>query len=121
MATRQHQLNQEIQMMVPETFDSEADVQPMIAPEKLNSETRGEFRRCVLEALEHAERMEQNAVELDLSATTEMDASGLGVLILLQKRAREKGMAVRLLRVPGAVEQLLEATRLGSLFEIVRA
>ncbi len=107
-------------MMVTATFDPEADVHPMIAPEKLTSETRLDFRRAALEALEQADRLELNAVELDLSATTEMDASGLGVLILLQKRAREKGKTVRLLRVPNAVEQLLDATRLNSLFDIVR-
>jgi hypothetical protein len=44
-----------------------------------------------------------------------------GVLILLQKRAREVGMRTRLVQVPGIVEQLFEDTRLAPLFEIVRA
>lgn len=108
-------------MMDQETFDPEADVQPIIVPGKLTSENRLDFRRSVLEALEQAARAELDCVELDLAGTTEIDASGLGVLILLQKRAREKGMIVRLHRVPGSVDQLLDATRLGSLFEIVRA
>jgi anti-anti-sigma factor len=50
----------------------------------------------------------------------EIDASGLGVLILLQKRARERGLRTRLLNVPGMVERLLDATRLEPLFEVVR-
>ena len=121
MAIRLTNPDSENQMIIPEPFDPKVHVQPMIAPINLTSETRLDFRRDALDALEQAERLELSAVELDLAATTEMDASGLGVLILLQKRAREKGMAVRLHRVPSAVDQLLDATRLGSLFEIVRA
>ena len=54
------------------------------------------------------------------AAAREIDASGLGVLILLQKRARERGLRTRLLNVPGTVERLLDATRLEPLFEVVR-
>jgi anti-anti-sigma regulatory factor len=72
----------------------------------------------VLEALEHAARAGSRSVDVDLGATIEVDASGLGVLILLQKRARERGLVVRLLQVPFLLQDLLESTRLAPLFEI---
>jgi len=92
----------------------------MVAPSRLTAEYRLDFRRAVLEALEQSVRDGGGLVELDLRGTIEIDASGLGVLILLQKRARERGIVVRLHNVPGTVEQLLDATRLGPLFDIVR-
>lgn len=92
---------------------------PLQGPARLVSTERLGFRRAVLEALEAAARKSATAVEVDLGATVEMDASGLGVLVLLQKRARERGLVTRLLRSPALVTQMLRATRLESLFEIV--
>lgn len=106
--------------MFDQTTEPSTDNLPMLAPSRLTAEQRLDFRRAVLEALELATRSGARSVDIDLSATVEVDASGLGVLILLQKRARERGLAVRLLRVPNQLDQLLDATRLGSLFEIVR-
>lgn len=100
--------------------DSEAISQAMVAPSRLTADVRLEFRRAVLEQLELAVQAESKQVELDLGTVVEIDASGLGVLILLQKRARERGITVRLHQVPNLVEQLLDSTRLGVLFEIVR-
>jgi anti-anti-sigma factor len=98
----------------------EAPVEPLVAPARLTSELRLEFRRMALEALEQATRAGTVAVEIDLSVTTEIDASGLGVLVLLQKRARERGMSARLLNTPRAVRQMLHITRLDALFEFRR-
>ena len=106
--------------MDQEMSEAASKLRPMVAPSRLTADHRLEFRRGVLAALEQAVRDEAGIVELDLSATVEIDASGLGVLILLQKRARERAIVVRLHAVPGAVEQLLDATRLGPLFDIVR-
>ena len=107
-------------MIGHELSDNEAKALPTVAPSRLTSENRLEFRRAVLEALESTVRDGSGVVEIDLRATVEIDASGLGVLILLHKRARERAVVVRLHSVPNAVEQLLDATRLGSLFDIVR-
>lgn len=107
-------------IMDQEMSEPTAKLKPMVAPSRLTAENRLEFRRGVLEVLEQAVRDGGGIVELDLRASTEIDASGLGVLILLQKRARERGIVVRLHNVPGTVEQLLDATRLGPLFDIVR-
>lgn len=91
---------------------------PLVAPSRLTAEHRVEFRREALEALEAAVRTGAPVVEVDLGATVEIDASCLGVLILLQKRAREAGLRTRLLRVPGNVSSMLDATRLSPLFDI---
>jgi anti-anti-sigma factor len=98
----------------------ETTVEPLVAPSRLTADHRLEFRRSVLEALEQASRSGADAVEIDLSVTTEIDASGLGVLVLLQKRARERSMSARLLNTPRAVRQMLHITRLDALFEFTR-
>jgi len=98
----------------------EAPMTPLIAPTRLTADHRMEFRRAVLERLEACVRDGESAVELDLGGTLEMDASGLGVLVLLQKRARERGRVVRLLNAPRTVRQMLNITRLDSLFEFVK-
>jgi anti-anti-sigma regulatory factor len=101
---------------VPLTIQ-ESHMFPLVAPSRLTAEHRLEFRRQALEMLEAATRTGAPVVEVDLGATVEIDASGLGVLILLQKRAREAGLRTRLLRVPGIVSSLLDSTRLNPLFD----
>jgi anti-anti-sigma factor len=98
----------------------EAPMAPLTAPTRLTADHRMEFRRAVLERLEACVRDGEPAVELDLGGTLEMDASGLGVLVLLQKRARERGRTVRLLNAPRTVRQMLNITRLDALFEFVK-
>lgn len=96
----------------------ETTVQPLVAPYRLTSDHRLEFRRAVLESLELAASTGEPAVSVDLTRTIEMDASGLGVLVLLQKRARERGLRTRLVNTPRAVQDMLQMTRLDSLFEL---
>lgn len=93
-------------------------LRPLVAPARLTADYRLEFRRAVLEALEQAASRSASVVEIDLGPTIEMDASGLGVLVLLQKRAQERGLRVRLLDVPRTVRQSLGATRLDGLFDL---
>ncbi len=97
----------------------EADVQTLIAPARLTSTERLEFHRDVLELLEVAARNGDPAVSIDLTQTVEIDASGLGVLVLLQKRARERGLRTRLLHPSRTVAEMLHLTRLDTLFEFV--
>ena len=93
---------------------------PLVCSTHLTADSRIDFRRDVLNALEAATAAGAPAVVLDLSGVFQVDPSGLGVLILLQKRARERGLRARLLSVPSVVEKLLADTRMGPLFDIVR-
>lgn len=97
---------------------SDTDSQTLLAPSRLTADNRLEFRRIVLEALEVSSRNGEGLVRVDLSSTVQIDAGGLGVLVLLQKRARERGIATRLVRVPRLVTQMLTVTRLEALFEV---
>ncbi len=97
-----------------------ADMNPDIlrAPAKLVAETRLDFRRAALSHLERVLERSLTRVIVDLDATNEIDASGLGVLVLLQKRAREKMIATRLMNAPLSVRRMLTLTKLDYLFEL---
>jgi len=60
-------------------------------------------------------------LDLDLSALTFLDSSGLGTLISLHKTMRSRNGAVRLIKPAPNVQQILELTRLHRVFEIVNA
>ena len=91
-----------------------------VCPAHLTADSRLDFRRDAIEALDAAVASNAEAVELDLRNVVEIDASGLGVLILIHKRARERGLRTQLINVPGIVEKLFEETHMGPLFDIVR-
>jgi len=98
------------------TADNSSDI--LRAPAKLVAETRLDFRRDALRHLEHVLERSLTRVIVDLDGTSEIDASGLGVLVLLQKRARERMIATRLLNAPASVKQMLTLTKLDYLFEL---
>jgi len=87
------------------------------APERLVSDNRLDFRRNALERLSKATADGARRITIDLRETREVDASGLGVLVLVQKRARESFLATYLTHTPPSVRQLLRLTQLESLFE----
>ncbi len=87
------------------------------APERLVSEHRLDFRRDALERLMKAAAEGAQRITIDLRDTREVDASGLGVLVLLQKRARESFLSTRLTHTPPTVRHLLHLTQLEGLFE----
>ena len=91
----------------------------LAVPERLDAGNRGELRRLALDLIDRASGAGAAAVTVDLTATRELDASGLGVLVLVQKRAREQGMATRLRGATESVRRLLVLTRLDYLFELV--
>ena len=88
----------------------------LAAPPQLTAESRLDFRRAVLEHVERAARLGVQRVVVDLRDTQEIDATGLGVLVLFQKRAGEKRLVAVLRHVPPPVRELLTATRLDALF-----
>ena len=91
----------------------------LVTPERLDAGNRGELRRQALDLIDRAGASSAGAVTVDLSATRELDASGLGILVLVQKRAREQGMTTRLRAASEPVRRLLVLTRLDYLFELV--
>jgi anti-anti-sigma regulatory factor len=52
-----------------------------------------------------------------MSATTEMDASGLGILVVVQKKAKELDIRMVIANAPQQVRYLLLLTKLEHLFE----
>jgi anti-anti-sigma factor len=93
------------------------DTPTLIAPERLISATRAEFRAA---AVAHLEQLgpEVQAVVIDLRQTVELDASGLGILVFIQKRAKERGLSTHLRQTPERVRNLLKLTMLDFLFEL---
>ncbi|MGQ0713867.1 MAG: STAS domain-containing protein [Gemmatimonadaceae bacterium] len=89
----------------------------LTAPARLVAETRAEFRNAAVSLIESAGR-EAKAVTLDLAATREMDATGLGTLVAIQTRAKQFGLTVRLVNVTDEVYSLLVLTELVHLFVI---
>ncbi len=94
-------------------------VDALIPPSRLIAETRAEFRKTALEHLAQAVIRGDTTITIDLSATTEVDASGLGILLFVHSRAKENGMTTHLTRVPEQVRSLLELTKLSHLFDEV--
>jgi len=89
----------------------------LLAPEKIVAATRADFRAMALAHLA-ALGSDATAMVIDLGNTSEIDASGLGILVLVQKRAKERGLSTRLRRTPERVRNLLKLTMLDFLFEL---
>ncbi len=90
------------------------------APPQLVESTRAGFRESVVELIERASEAHADEVTIDLERTTEIDASGLGLLVLAQRRARDHHITVRLAHVQPGVRRLMELTRLDFLFHIAQ-
>lgn len=90
---------------------------PFIAPAELCSTTSRQWKERITKDL----AAQQNKVSIDLSKTSFIDSSGLGVLLSLNKTLRAQGGVLKLLNPSSAVAQLIELTRLHRVFEIVNA
>ncbi|HJU75722.1 MAG TPA: STAS domain-containing protein [Gemmatimonadaceae bacterium] len=93
------------------------DALTVCAPTRLGGDARVSFRNVALECLERAGQMGAGALTIDLRCTDELDATGLGLLVMLHKRARERGVTTILAHVPPHLRMLLAATKLDSLFQ----
>ena len=91
----------------------------LAAPTRLVAETRVDFRCAALEHVGRMGALGPGALTIDLTQTTDLDASGLGILVLIQKRAREQGLVTRLKSASERIRNLLLLTRLDFLFEFV--
>lgn len=85
------------------------------APSELGLPTREAFRRAANELLDE---MPEGAGELviDLGPTRQVDSSGLGALIMIQRHAAERRLDVVLRGVGPELEYLLVLTKLDELF-----
>jgi anti-anti-sigma factor len=89
----------------------------LIAPERLIATTRGAFRSAALDHIDTVDA-DAGAIVIDMEKTVELDASGLGILVLIQKRAKDRGLSTRLRQTPERVRNLLKLTMLDFLFEL---
>ena len=87
------------------------------APDRIVAETRATFRKDALAFMECAVAAGLIDISLEMSKTVEIDASGLGVLVVVQKKATELGLQMRVTRAPQQVRYLLLLTKLEHLFE----
>ena len=71
-----------------------------------------EFRRRI----EQLERV--RVLVLDVSEIEQLDAGGLGTLLLVRRWAMQKSAKMKLVNPPGFFRSMLEATHLTSVFEI---
>ena len=91
---------------------------PLRAPRRLVTETRQQLRDDALRCLEELVRDGATTLTIDLSDVADVDIGGVGILVLLQKRARDRGLTTRLVHAPVQVERLLALTQLDYLFEL---
>jgi len=75
---------------------------------------RHELKDLVQAALERGERR----LLIDFSSTGYIDSSGLGALVSISKRVREKGGELRLSGLNDDLRSLFELTKLDTLFAI---
>lgn len=87
----------------------------LAAPEELGLDTRAEFRRAASALVDQLPEGGGQLV-LDLSHTRRVDSAGLGALMLVQRRAAERHVTVRLRDVSDEVRFLLVLTKLDDLF-----
>jgi anti-anti-sigma factor len=88
------------------------------APHALNRDTRLEFRRSAIAAVEgRAASAPGGRLIVDLAGTSSVDSAGLGALIMLQQRASERRITVCLRGASEELRFMLVLTRLDDRFE----
>jgi anti-anti-sigma regulatory factor len=89
----------------------------LAAPERLVTETRTEFRAALLQQIEDPHIDGAGTLCIDFGRTVEIDASGLGVLVVAQRSAKALDRSLCLVDAGMPVRALLARTRLDLLFE----
>ena len=93
------------------------EARALIAPGNLGLDTRVEFRRAAVEALNDIPEGAGPLV-IELAGTRTVDSAGLGVLMLVQRHAAERRVAVVLRNANDELRFLLALTKLADLFEL---
>ena len=73
----------------------------------------------VQDALQRVEATPPPVIVLDLSKLTFLDSTGLRCLVTADRRARESGRRIVIVRGPDAVQRVFEITRLDERLELV--
>jgi len=88
------------------------------APQTLDRQTRSEFRRSAIAAVEsRRSRSSGGRLTVDLTGTSSVDSAGLGALVMLQQRASERRLTVCLRGASEELRFMLVLTRLDDRFE----
>ncbi|WP_409240323.1 STAS domain-containing protein [Streptomyces sp. PA5.6] len=85
---------------------------PIVVHGELDIRTANELRPDLLRALAHS----QGGLDLDLSALTFCDCSGVNLLLALHQYAREEGKRITISSAQPAVERILDLTCTRALF-----
>ncbi|MBA3658346.1 MAG: STAS domain-containing protein [Gemmatimonadales bacterium] len=89
----------------------------LVAPETLGLETRVEIRKTAFRLLEELPEGTGRLI-IDLTGTARVDSAGLGALVLIQRRAADRGQSVTLLNPNDELRYLLVLTKLDELFGV---
>lgn len=92
--------------------------QTIAAPAELDGQTRNAFRDSALKVIESLGDGPGGRLIIDLADTRRIDSAGLGMLVMLQLRAAERRLAIKLVNASEEVRFLLVITRLEDRFEI---
>lgn len=72
------------------------------------------IRELILSSIEHGVAN----ILLDMQEVSWVNSSGLGILIAGHMAARQKGGALKLMKVSNRIESILNVTRLSTIFEV---
>jgi anti-anti-sigma factor len=89
----------------------------LAAPAALGLDTRVEFRKAAIDLLDTLPESVGRLV-IDLTPTRTIDSAGLGVLMLIQRRAMERRQRVTLRNPNDEIRFLLTLTKLDDLFDL---
>ncbi len=98
---------------------SSAQSDTFVAPPRITAANREQFRKAALGFIDQGARNGVAVLTIDLGPTEELDASGLGLLVQMQKRSEDVDVSLQLVNVPKHIRQLLLLTRLEHLFTII--
>ncbi len=86
-------------------------------PESLGLDTRDQVRREAMKVLDSLPP-ESGRLRIDMQATRKVDSAGLGALMLIQRHAAARRVAVSLSGVNDEIMFLLVLTKLSDLFDV---
>ena len=89
----------------------------LVAPERLGLDTRVEFRKAAVQVLDTLPDGTGQLI-IDLARTRQVDSAGLGVLMLIQRRAAERRQTLLLRNPNDEIRFLLVITKLVDLFRL---